>query len=237
LVIRTRQVLAAVLAIALGAAIGLGIRNLVDRGKNDKGQRATAGNVKTTTLRAGSYSSKHFPLVRSFRVSAGWRLDIDTAAILEISHSGSPRGSVGFDRPSEVFDDRFLPVAEAMSNRAKVRPIPENFGDYLRSLPEVDVSPSIPVKVNGIAAESFFAQLKPLQADNTHVCNGASRCMFYARRDTQLFALFENDVTEFTVVPVGKQTMVIAAAAPGAMFGEFRTVAQQVVQSVRLRPR
>jgi hypothetical protein len=228
-----RRIGASLIALALGAGIGLGARTIADRGHHATRAVATAG---AAPLSPGRYKSQRFRPVQHFTIGAGWRLDIDRAAILEISRQAAPLGSVGFDLPLEVFDDAFLPAEQAIAPAAKVRPLPDDVGAYFRSRPELETSASRPTTVDGIAAETFTVRLKPLPADNAHVC-GPTRCMFYARNGKQLFALFENDATEFTALRVNKQSLLIAAAAPGAKLDDFRPLAHQVLATVRLRKR
>jgi hypothetical protein len=229
-----QRVGASLIALALGAGIGLGARKIADRGHQSTPPVTRAGTP--APLRPGRYNSQHFRPVRFVTVATGWRLDVDRSAILEISRQTAPLGSVGFDLPVEVLDDGFLLPDQAIAASAKVRPLPEDAGAYFRSRPELETSVSRPTTVDGMAAETFVVRLKPLPADNTHLC-GPTRCMFYARNGKQLFALFENDATEFTALRVNKQNLLIAAAAPSAKLDDFRPLAHHVLTTVRLRKR
>ena len=229
------------MAIALGAGIGLGARKLADRDHNRRATPAATTTTTTTTpgprpLRRGRYNSQHVSPVRYFIVGAGWRLDIDRAAILEVSRQTAPFGSIGFDLPLQVLEDGFLPADQATSATAKVRPLPADVGAFFRSRPELETSASRPAAVDGVAGETFVVRLKPLPNDNLHLC-GPTRCMFYARNGRQLYALFENDATEFTVLRLKKQTLVIAVAAPDAKIEDFRPLARRVLATVHLRQR
>jgi hypothetical protein len=229
-----RRVGVSLIALALGAGIGLGARKLVDRRHNHTPPPTIARRMPA--LAPARYNSQHFRPVRYFSVGANWRLDVAHAAILEISRQAAPLGSIGFDLPLEVFDDGFLPADQAIGTAARVRPLPADVGAFFRSRPELDTSASQPTTLDGVAVETFFVRLKPLPRENVHLC-GPTRCLFYARNHKQLFALFENDATEFTVVRVKKQTVLIATAAPDARFEDFRPVAHQVLATVRLRKR
>jgi len=221
-------------ALAAGAGIGLGVSRLVEH--DDHKTSSPAGRQAASVLHAGRYTSRRFTPVRYFTIGQGWRVDVDTPALLEISRGGTPFGSIGFDLPRELLDDGSISYAEAASAGAKVRPVPDDVGAFFRSRPEFETSASTPTTVDGQPADSFTVRLKPLPPENRHLC-GATRCIFYARNASQLFGLFENDTTEFTVVRVRNQTVLIAAAAPTQAFDEFRTIANQIVRTVRLRLR
>jgi hypothetical protein len=230
-----RRVGASLIALALGAGIGLGARKLADRDNHHMTATPTTGARRTSALlSAGRHNSQRFQPVRNFTIGAGWRLDVDRVAILEISRQTAPVGSIGFDLPLEVFEDGFLPVDQALGAAAKVQPLPADVGAFFRSRPEIDTSASQPSVVDGVPAETFVVRLKPLPRDNLHLC-GPARCMFYARNGKQLFALFENDATEFTVLHVKKRTVLIAIAAPDPTFEDFRPIAHKVLATVRLR--
>jgi hypothetical protein len=232
-----RRVGVSLIALALGAGIGLGARKLADRGDHAKATpAATSVGRAPAPLAAGRYNSQRFTLVRYFTVGAGWRLDVDRVSILEISRQTAPLGSIGFDQPLEVFEDGFLPPDQALGAAAKVQPLPADLGAFFRSRPEVDTSASQPTAVDGVPGETFIVRLKPLPGDNVHLC-GPTRCIFYARNGRQLFALFENDATEFTVLRLKKQALVIAVAAPGPKFEDFRPLAHKVLATVRLHQR
>lgn len=232
-----RRIGASLIALALGAGIGLGARKLADHSHHHKATPAATTAARTAApLSPGRYNSQRFEPVRYFTIGAGWRRDVDRAAILEISRQTAPLGSIGFDLPLEVFDDGFLPADQATGSAAKVQPLPADVGAFFRSRPEVDTSASQPTTVDGVPAETFTVRLRPLPRDNVHLC-GPTRCMFYARNGRQLFALFENDATEFTVLRLKKQTVLIATAAPDPTFADFRPVAHKVLATVRLRQR
>ena len=227
-------VLAVTAALAIGAGIGVGISSLVDHHDNN-GSGATK-RQGAPRVAAGRYTSRHFRPVRSFSIGTGWRLDQDTPVLLEISRGDAPFGSIGFDLPFELLDDGFVSSAAATSPRASVRPVPDDVGGFFRSRPEFETSPSAATTVDGRPADSFTVRLKPLPPENRHLC-GPTRCIFYARNGQQLFGLFENDTTLFTVVRVRNQSLLIAMAAPTPTFDTFRPVAEQIVRTVRLRLR
>jgi hypothetical protein len=230
-----RRVGVSLIALALGAGIGLGARKLADRDHHHKATPAATTTMPRgpRPLHPGRYTSQRLRAVKYFTVSSGWQLNIDHPAILEISRHAAPLGSIGFDLPVEVFDS-FVTGARAIT--APSRPLPADLGAFFRSRSEVDTSASRPTTVDGIAAESFVVRLKPLPPETAPLC-GVTRCMVYARSGTQPFGLFENDATEFTVLHVGKQTLVIAVAAPVSTLAEFLPVAHKVLATVRLRQR
>jgi hypothetical protein len=229
------RVIAIVVAVALGTGIGVGARHVLNDDDGGGGGGKTTPVSRSTALPAGRYASKRFPSVRSLTVSAGWRLDKDAPAVLEVSRARQPLGSIGFDRPTQVFEDRFVPTAAAMSTSATVRPLPDDLAAFFASIPEVQVFPSNATQLDGVAAETFAVLLKPLPPENRNFCNGQIRCMFWGRRGTQLFALFENDVTAFTVVRTRGETLVIAAAAPQQGGEAFGPLVNEVLRTVKLR--
>jgi hypothetical protein len=221
-----------VVSLAAGAGLGRLTWAIVHRHHHPR-RTATPVRVPAGTVRPGTYKATSTPPVASLKLDTGWRVDLDSPDILELSRADAPRGALAFDRVDGVFDDALIAYPQAQTT-PEVSPVPSNLRAWLAANPLYDVSEARQVKLDGHAAEEFTVALRPLPADNRHFC-GSTRCAFWGRHGQQLYAFFENDTSLVQVVHLDGKTIVVTAAGPTASFVAFRVEAERILATVKLR--
>jgi hypothetical protein len=196
-------------------------------------------------LEPGTYRTVDFRPTLSFRVGKDWGLlgDAENGVALapKFDPATGPEQQLTFTAVRWVFDEPLLTDKERNANReAHIRPAPRDVEAWLRANPYLRVSPSRPARLGGVRGVRFDVRVKePPGPTNCPQYGGPQHCVYLVAitrgAGVEPIELVEvgGAPTQYTLVEVDGQPVLIGVAAPKDQFEDFVAEAGKVLDTVR----
>ena len=187
---------------------------------------------RPTNLVPGRYVTKEFEPSVSFRVGKGWAMNNpekkDYFSIYSRAFAGSdkePGAVLTFVDVRTIFDAK-EPTED------NIHPAPKDLLAWFRHHPRLDISNPAPTTVGGFPAEQFRASVTSLAEERLDECPDCLP-VFGLRYGEPISLVKGFDQRIVLVEDLGAESVAIILYAPPDRFDEYRSKAQEVLDTVR----
>jgi hypothetical protein len=194
-------------------------------------------------LEPGTYETVKFRPKLTFRVGRDWGLLGDNengiALAPRFDPATGPEKQLSITAVRWVFDDPLLTDQEYNANRERhIRPAPRDVLGWLRANPYLEVGPTRPARLGGVAGVQFDVTVKDIPGpSNCPQFGGPNHCVLLfpiTRGSAEPIELVEvgGAPSRYTLVEVKGQPLVVSVGAPPDQFTAFLAQADRVLATV-----